>query len=146
MEINSTELVQSIQSGKLKICVIGIGRIGLPLALVLADSGYFVLGVDIDKKKTDLLGKKMMPFKEDGADILLKKHFGKRFLLAKVEDLWKCDSVIISVGTLLGEDLKPIEKDVFDVLDEIIPYIKNNSLLVLMWNEMSCCPGCALLP
>ena len=33
-----------------KVCVIGLGHIGLPTACVLAMSGYDVLGVDIDKK------------------------------------------------------------------------------------------------
>ena len=39
LEMNESEMVESIQSGKLNICVIGIGRIGLPTALSFANSG-----------------------------------------------------------------------------------------------------------
>ncbi|MEK6876469.1 MAG: NAD(P)-binding domain-containing protein, partial [Nanoarchaeota archaeon] len=39
----------------MKISVIGLGKAGLPLAAVIADSGLDVLGVDLDKKRTGMI-------------------------------------------------------------------------------------------
>ena len=48
MKLTEHELIQSIQSGEISICVIGIGRIGLPTALSFANSGLPTVGVDIN--------------------------------------------------------------------------------------------------
>ena len=39
------------KSGKKSISVIGLGKAGLPLAAVIADNGFFVVGVDVDEKR-----------------------------------------------------------------------------------------------
>jgi len=55
------------------VSVLGMGYIGLPLALLLANAGYKVNGFDIDKKRIDLLIKKRLPFEEKGLEDLFKK-------------------------------------------------------------------------
>ena len=56
-----------------KIVIVGLGYIGLPTALLFAEAGYSVTGVDIDKKKVDNLQNGNLPFKENGLDGLFKK-------------------------------------------------------------------------
>ena len=46
--LNLDEFTDSISTGNLKICVIGVGRIGLPTALSFAKSGLLTIGVDIN--------------------------------------------------------------------------------------------------
>jgi UDP-N-acetyl-D-mannosaminuronic acid dehydrogenase len=60
------------------INVIGLGKAGLPLAAVIAESGIQVYGSDVDKKKVDLINKGLNPLiEEPGLGLLIKKHGGK---------------------------------------------------------------------
>ena len=119
------------QSAQDTIAVIGIGRVGLSLSLVLSESGYQVIGIDKDPAKNNLLKKKEVPFKEAGAADLLQKHIGKNFLLGELADLKKCASVIICVGTFLKEDFTPDLATIYSLLDDMLPLLRNNSLLIL---------------
>ena len=53
------------------VSVIGLGRVGLPLALAFADAGLRVLGVDKDAERLEAVRSRRMPFKEPGTDELL---------------------------------------------------------------------------
>ena len=54
------------------ISVIGLGYIGLPTALMLAAHGSKVIGVDIDRKRIEMLQSGKLPFTEDGLDALFE--------------------------------------------------------------------------
>jgi len=56
------------------VAVIGVGRVGLPLAIFLADKGHTVYGIDVDKEKINTVSGGKMPFIEKGAEPLLKKY------------------------------------------------------------------------
>ena len=64
MKLNENELIQAIQSGHLSVCVIGIGRIGLPTALSFANSGLTTVGVDINKELVEMINSKIFPLKD----------------------------------------------------------------------------------
>ena len=64
----------------MKLAVIGIGRVGLPLAIYFASKGVFTYGVDVDQKKIDVLKTKKMPFIEEGAEEVLASTLGKMFI------------------------------------------------------------------
>ena len=49
----------------MRISVIGLGKAGLPLAAVVADAGFDVTGVDIDKNKVKMINKGMNPIMEE---------------------------------------------------------------------------------
>lgn len=59
-----------------KISVVGLGRLGLPLALAFANAGFHVIGVDTDQKVLDLIEKKQPPFEEP----LLKEYLDKTYI------------------------------------------------------------------
>lgn len=80
------------------ITVIGLGYVGLTLALTLADRGYFVAGVDVDKKKVEMLNRGELYVHEIGLPILFKEHFNRNFVVA-TEILEGGDVFIVSVGT-----------------------------------------------
>ena len=49
--IYMNDLINKLENKKAKICVIGLGYVGLPLSILLSQKGYEVLGIDIDEKK-----------------------------------------------------------------------------------------------
>ena len=55
------------------VSVIGLGRVGLPLALSFADRGLKVIGVDNDPERLAALADGRMPFSEDGAQEVLER-------------------------------------------------------------------------
>jgi UDPglucose 6-dehydrogenase len=65
------------------IAIIGLGFVGLAAALGFAEKGYNVYGFDNNKNIIDSLNRSMVPFYEPGFDKILKKHFKKRFMIAK---------------------------------------------------------------
>ena len=71
MKLNENELIQSIQSGEISICVIGIGRIGLPTALSFANAGLPTVGVDINIELVEMINSKIFPLKDEpGYDVI----------------------------------------------------------------------------
>ena len=79
--MSSIELIQSIQSRKLKVCVVGIGRIGLPTALSFANSGLSTIGVDINSELVMSINSGIFPLKDEpGYDIIfenVKREIGR---------------------------------------------------------------------
>ena len=63
----------------MKVCIFGLGRIGLPIALVCADSGHKVVGIDINEILINTIKKGEMAFDEPEMKDLLSKHLNKNF-------------------------------------------------------------------
>src|SRR5262245_57064835 len=84
------------------VAVVGLGRVGLPLALSFASKGLRVIGVERDARVRGLLAEKRMPFHEPGCEELLARH--PMEIIADVGELTKeqaPDFVVITVGTPL---------------------------------------------
>ncbi len=85
------------------VTVIGIGRVGLPFALVIAQEGYKVYGIGRNESKIESLKKGKMPFIEEGGQ-LLKKHINKTFLPTISYDcVKKSKTIILTLGTPIDE-------------------------------------------
>lgn len=83
----------------MKIGVVGLGHVGLVTALVLADQGNMILGIDKDKKKIDMLSKGRPTLYEPGIEDLLNKNI-KRFRLSiSCELLSDAEVIFIIVPT-----------------------------------------------
>ena len=93
----------------MKIAVVGLGRAGLPLASVIADSGFEVIGVDVDAQKCELINNGLNPIPEEvGLTELLKKHGGKNLrAAARYEDAKDCIMFIVLVPLFVDEDHNP---------------------------------------
>lgn len=114
------------------VTVIGTGRVGLPLALVLADSGFQVYGLDVDAAKMQTLRQGIMPFIEDRAQPLLQKHVNHRFLpTTDKQVIAKSDVIILTLGTPVDENMNPVLDQIESVLDLMFPLLKTNQLLIL---------------
>ena len=74
-----SDVLANIRSRQAKIAVLGMGHVGLPTALGLADLGWQILGADSSESLLDQLRAGQAPFYEPGIEKLLSKHLGKKF-------------------------------------------------------------------
>jgi UDP-N-acetyl-D-mannosaminuronic acid dehydrogenase len=115
------------------VVVGGCGHVGLPLALSLAESGYTVGIDDIDTAKIDQVRSGSVPFLENGAEELLRKLLptGRLQLAADPGMLQRTSIVILVIGTPIDEFMNPSVR-IFDrVVDDLIPHLRDGSLVVL---------------
>ena len=116
------------------VTVLGLGYVGLTLALVMADSGFLVTGVDLDKTKCKLLNDGKSYVHEKGLDELLHKNLNQNFFVDnKIPK--NADVYIISVGTPIdtnsdGEKFINM-KYLIDSATQIGKIIRSGSLLIL---------------
>ena len=64
-ELNIDEIKNSIKSAEISICIIGIGRIGLPTALSFAKSGFHTVGLDINVDLVQKINSGDFPLKDE---------------------------------------------------------------------------------
>jgi UDP-N-acetyl-D-mannosaminuronic acid dehydrogenase len=115
-----------------KVAVLGIGRVGLPLALYLADRGHQVSGVDINSATVAVLEGGNMPFMERGAPEVLERTLGKGFRpttdAGAVSDV---DVIILTLGTPVDDHLNPDFSALESVLSDIGPRLRKGQLFIL---------------
>lgn len=115
-----------------KVVVVGVGRVGLPLALFLADRGFHVYGLDTDPRILKALRQRRMPFLEHGGQSMLDKHLGHRFIPTEnVADTATADVVILTLGTPVDEHMNPVFSDLERAVSQILPFLCKGQLLVL---------------
>ena len=112
MELSLPEISNLIQSGKLKICVIGIGRIGLPTALSFANSGLHTVGVDINQVLVSNINSGIFPLKDEpGYDAIFENVLKEKKFSAttKIEDgVQSSDIILLSLPTPMDQNNIPI--------------------------------------
>lgn len=117
-----------------RIAIFGVGRVGLPLALVLVNKGFKVTGIDVDEYRISLLKHKIMPFMEEGAQSLLEKHADKNFQIFSQQHLGRVVSenstVIITLGTPIDDTYSPNFAQVEDLISAMSPFIRSGHLII----------------
>lgn len=93
----------------MKVAVIGLGKAGLPLASVIAESGIDVIGIDVDQKKCKALNQGINPIPEEaGLDELVRRHGGKCLLATpRYEDARDVKDFIVIVPLFIDENCNP---------------------------------------
>ncbi len=120
------------QTRKLTVAVVGIGRVGLPLAIFLAHKGHAVWGLDIDQKRVDLVSRGQMPFMEEGAQSLLSKYVNKSLLFSTdFANIAKARVIILTLGTPVDENMNPSLVQIDQALLSAKPYFATGQLLIL---------------
>lgn len=113
-----------------KVTVLGMGYIGFPTGLLLADAGFEVYGFDIDKKRITILKNGELPFKERGLKELFQNVKSKK-TFSPVEKIEPADVFIIAVPTPLSKDNKADLSYIFSALEDIKTVFKDGNLIVL---------------
>lgn len=115
------------------VAVIGLGRIGLPLALSFADRGLNVIGVDKDAGRLGAIAAGRMPFKETGADELIERVHasGRLTTTASVTDAAAANAIVLTLGTPSLSHIEIDMSDIRSVLDDLLPLLRAGQTIVL---------------
>lgn len=112
------------------LAVVGIGRVGLPLALLFSERGLTVLGIDRDAHIVDSIRAGQMPFQETGCQELLDGGTALDTCF-DVANASRAAAVIITVGTPFTEHIEMSLGHLNAVLKELIPVLREGQLVVL---------------
>jgi UDP-N-acetyl-D-glucosamine dehydrogenase len=133
------ELQDKIKDKTAQVGIIGLGYVGLPLAVEFAQKGFNVIGFDISKKKVNLINSG----KSDIGDVASEsvKILIASKMLSATDDfaqLKKCDCVAICVPTPLSKTKDPDVKYILDAVQELQEFLHEGMLVVL---ESTTYPG-----
>ncbi len=137
--MNRSQVLKKLASGKPTVGVVGLGYVGLPLALEFVHGGCNVIGIDIDPakvKKINAGGSTVV----DVHDTEVKAaRATKRFVAsADYRTLAKCDAISIAVPTPLRKSRDPDVSYIQAAVSELKPHLQRNQVIVL---ESTTYPG-----
>jgi UDP-N-acetyl-D-glucosamine dehydrogenase len=138
MSIKET-LIKNLQEKKARIAILGLGYVGLPLAVVFAEAGFRVTGIDPDSRKVDSLNKGISyipDVKTEAIDKLAKS--GNLTATTDFSVLNEMDAVSICVPTPLRQTGDPDMSFIISAADELAKYIHKGMVVVL---ESTTYPG-----
>ncbi len=113
-----------------KICVIGLGYIGLPTASLLANRGFQVHGVDVVQKTVDIINQGHIHIVEPDLDTFVQSAVNSGKLVANTKPA-QADVFIIAVPTPFKEHHVPNIDYVISATRSIAPYVKEGDIVIL---------------
>lgn len=115
------------------VSVIGLGRVGLPLALSFADRGLSVVGIDVDADRLAAIRDGRMPFQENEADeVMARVHASGRLDVSdRVQDAARARHIVITIGTPSFSHIEIDMRDIRSALDDLLPVLRSGHSLVL---------------
>jgi len=132
---NLEEVKKSLISKNLKVCVIGIGRIGLPTALSFAKSGLTTIGVDINEFLVQKINDEDFPLKDEPGyeeifhDMIKNKTFSAT---TKIEEgVTKSNLILLSLPTPMDENNIPDYSALANVAKQLSQLLQPNSLVIV---------------
>jgi UDP-N-acetyl-D-glucosamine dehydrogenase len=133
------ELERKINGKSARVGIIGLGYVGLPLAVAFAEAGLMVLGFDVQQKRVDLVNKGKS-YISDTTDDRLAAVVDRKRLEATTEQgrLGEVDAICICVPTPLNKTKEPDLSYVVHESEEIAKHLKAGQLVVL---ESTTYPG-----
>lgn len=131
------DLIKKIKTRDARIGVIGLGYVGLPLALEFCRAGFQVFGFDVDQRKIELLGKGRSYIKHIPA-ARIREQLGSFTPTSEFSLLRKMDCIILCVPTPLDKNREPDMSYVFKTTEMVAQYLRKGQLVVL---ESTTYPG-----
>ena len=129
-----TQIVDRIRRGMSKVCIIGLGRVGLPLAIVFARSGLHVVGVDTDARRVSMVQQGHMPFHYPEIEEWLYTTVQTGALAASQsakDSIQSSDVVVLTVGTPAGGQYQLEYSQLHSALKEIASTDLHNKALIV---------------
>jgi len=121
----------------MKVCLIGLGKIGLPTALLIARQGLDVVGVDTNDEVVEKANQGLAENAEANVEQLLRDMLGKgKFVAKSAPDA--ADVFILNVPTPFKDDHVPDTSYVKSTVEAIIPLLKEGNLVII---ESTCPVG-----
>ncbi len=131
------DIINKIKEKKAKVGIIGLGYVGLPLAMEFCGAGFQVIGFDTDEKKVEML-KKGHSYIKHISEEKLKEVLTNFKPTSDFSILKEVDCIIICVPTPLGKHREPNMTYVFNTGEIISKYLRKGQLVVL---ESTTYPG-----
>ena len=134
----ANQLRKRIQNREIRVGIIGLGYVGLPLAIRFSEEGFKTIGLDIDTEKIDKLNRGESYIRH--IDLKKINNTVKNGFTAtnKFNEIANVDVILICVPTPLGPHNEPDLSYIHETLYSIRPYLRENQLLIL---ESTTYPG-----
>ncbi|MGB0424902.1 MAG: NAD(P)-binding domain-containing protein, partial [Flavobacteriales bacterium] len=113
-----------------KVCMLGLGYIGLPTAALIASKQITVHGVDVNQKVVDTINQGKIHIVEPDLDGLVKNCVDRGYLIADVEPT-SANTYLIAVPTPFKNDHQPDVSYVMKAAEMICPHLKEGDLVIL---------------
>ena len=132
---NIEDVRNSLDSKTLRVCVIGIGRIGLPTALSFAKSGLQTIGVDINENLVQNINSGKFPLKDEPGyneifdDVIKNKKFSATTNIEEVVP--NSDLILLSLPTPMDENNIPDYSALRNVATKLSEILSPNSLIIV---------------
>ena len=132
-------LINNLKEKKVQIGILGLGYVGLPLAVVFGEAGFHVTGIDPDSRKVDSINKGISyipDVKTDAVEKLVKS--GNLTATTDFSALQEMDAVSICVPTPLRQTGDPDMSFIISATEELAKYMHKGMVIVL---ESTTYPG-----
>ncbi|MFH0763956.1 MAG: nucleotide sugar dehydrogenase [Candidatus Omnitrophota bacterium] len=135
----SNKLKEKILNKRAKIGIIGLGYVGLPLAVIFVKKGFTVYGMDVDKGRLAKLKKGISYILDVPSSEIRKAVSGRKFVITDdFARIKKLDAVIICVPTPLYKTKEPDVSYIVSAVENIKKHMKRGQIIVL---ESTTYPG-----
>lgn len=131
-------ILKKIETKRALVGIVGMGYVGLPLALRFSEAGYRVLGIDIDPVKVKKLNKGKSYIGHISSHRLgeaIKRGFSATSDFSRSS---RADAIIICVPTPLGKHLEPDLRFIISTIESLAPYLRKGQVVSL---ESTTYPG-----
>ena len=134
-KLNSSQIQNNLAENSLKIGVVGIGRIGLPTALCIANAGFETIGIDINKKLVNMINSKDYPLKDEPEfDKIFDTVISKQKLSATTninDAIPECDIIILSLPTPMDNQNIPDYNALLTVGASLNKLLSNGQIVIV---------------
>ncbi len=111
------------------VAIVGLGYVGLPLALLAKENGYSVIGIDTDEEKVELIRRQISPFVDEKIGYSLKKN--KLFVNSNPIFLRESEIIIVCVPTPIDENSKPDFVPLIEASKSVAKELKPGDLVII---------------
>jgi UDP-N-acetyl-D-mannosaminuronic acid dehydrogenase len=115
------------------VAVVGLGRIGLPLALSFASRGLSVIGIDREAHVLETVRAGKMPFQETGTQDLLEQVVAtdRLSLSQRIQDATDADYVVLTLGTPTHVNIEIDISQIRSAIDALLPLLREGQTIIL---------------
>lgn len=139
MDTQQIALIEKLRDRSAQVAILGLGYVGLPLAVVFAEAGFIVVGIDPDQRKVASINNKISHIQDVSSEQVERLvSAGKLRATVDFSELQNADAVSICVPTPLRKTGDPDLSYILSATEELAKYMHPNMVVVL---ESTTYPG-----